>query len=342
MYSLFGGITLANRTPLSSSELGTLWLTYQEKTMIISVLTYLIEKADDEKAKDIMVNLLEKLEKMCDRITKVFIDEGAVVPIGFTEEDVFLDAPKLFDKGLDIMIVRVFKEISMGLYTLHINMAYREDVFKIYNELTAITQKCYYECTEYLLERGLLCRPSNVPMPKDVQYIDSKHYLSGLNPFNTKRQLNTIEVGYLHHGIEANNVGMQIVTGFAQCAKTEDAKKLFRKGMKIAESIVKAFEEVLIESHIPISNSSGGIVTRSKVAPFSDKLMMNIIFFLNSFGMGSQSFGSVFSLRYDLSTKFLMAGKDVYFYNDDCVKVMIKHGWLERPPAMADRNQLTK
>ena len=32
---------------LSSSELGTLWLTYQEKTMVQRMLEYFIEQADE-------------------------------------------------------------------------------------------------------------------------------------------------------------------------------------------------------------------------------------------------------------------------------------------------------
>ena len=56
-------------------------------------------------------------------------------------------------------------------------------------------------------------------MPKTTEFIKTKKYMSGFNPFNDKRVLNDIELGFLHHGIEANNVGMQLMTGFAQCAE---------------------------------------------------------------------------------------------------------------------------
>lgn len=54
-----------------------------------------------------------------------------VKPIGFTKDDVFLDAPKLYDNGFDIMFVRILKEVSMGLYTIGMNMTYNKRVMAI-------------------------------------------------------------------------------------------------------------------------------------------------------------------------------------------------------------------
>ncbi|MCM3163466.1 hypothetical protein [Metabacillus litoralis] len=53
---------IPEQASITLPELGTLWLTYQEKTMIFRMLEYFIEKADDENAKDIMTNLHAELE----------------------------------------------------------------------------------------------------------------------------------------------------------------------------------------------------------------------------------------------------------------------------------------
>lgn len=34
--------------------------------------------------------------------------------------------------------------------------------------------------------------------------------------------------------------------------------------------------------------------------------------------------------------------KDVYFYGQEGLEIMIKHGWLEEPPQMEDRAQIIK
>ncbi|MED3572285.1 DUF3231 family protein [Cytobacillus praedii] len=329
-----------NKNPISSSELGTLWLTYQEKTLILRVLDYFIHKADDQQAINIMGGLWQELDYYVKKIEGIFKSEGAAIPKGFTKEDVNLEAPNLYDNGFDIMFIRILKEISMGMYTINMNMAYRDDVMAIYEGLTAITQKIYKLSTLYLLEKGILTLPPNVTMPKSTGFIKSKDYLKGFKLFGDKRSLNDIELGYLHHGIETNNIGMQLITGFAQCAEDEEVKQYFVKGMDLAKKQIKEYEQILLESDVQFSATSGSTVTSSTIAPFSQKLMMFCVYLLNSFGIVGGSFGAVFSLRNDVILKTSLFAKDVFFYANDGIKIMIKNGWLEEPPQVEDRTKI--
>jgi hypothetical protein len=179
-------------------------------------------------------------------------------------------------------------------------------------------------------------------MPKSTEFIESKSYLSGFNPFSDKRVLNDIELGYLHHGIETNNIGMQLITGFAQCAENKEVKQYFVKGKELAKKQIKVFSNILLENDVQFSVTSGSTVTTSKVAPFSQKLMMFCVFLLNGFGIVGSSFGTMFSLRKDVSMKTALIAKDIYFYADEGIKIMIKNGWLEEPPQIEDRTQIIK
>jgi len=64
----------------------------------------------------------------------------------------------------------------------------------------------------------VLAKPPSVCIPKKVEFIENKNYMSGHNPFSETRSLNTIEVGFLNEAIEDNIFGMQLMTGFAQVA----------------------------------------------------------------------------------------------------------------------------
>ncbi|MGJ7922086.1 DUF3231 family protein [Neobacillus sp. LXY-4] len=321
---------------ITSSELGTLWLTYQEKTMILRMLEYFIEKADDEKAKGIMTDLYGEIDLYVGKVTAILQNEGAVIPVGFTSQDVNKEVPKLYDNGFDIMFIRLLKQISMGLHALNITMAYREDIIVLFKELTAMTQKYYNLCTQYLLEKGMLARAPYVSMPNSIEFVKDTSYLSGLamNPFTEKRTLNTVEVAHLHHSIESNVIGMQMILGFAQCANETEVKNFFHQGAELAKSIVKELSETLLESGIQSPEPSGGNVTPSTVAPFSDKLMMYCTSMFCSFSMGSNSLGTAFSLRNDLPTKMTIFMKDVFEYAHHGGKIMIKNGWMEEPPQM--------
>ena len=330
------------KNPISSSELGTLWLTYQEKTLILRVLEYFIEKADEQEAINIMGGLWQELDYYVKKVKATFESEGVAVPTGFTKEDVNLEAPKLYDNGFDIMFLRILKEVSMGMYTINMNMTYRDDIMEIYEGLTLVTQKVYKLATLYLLNKGILTLPPNVTMPKSTELIESKSYLNGFNLFSDKRALNAIELGILHHGIETNNIGMQLITGFAQSAENKRVKEYFVKGKDLSKKQIKAFEELLLNSDVQFSATSGSTVTTSSVAPFSDKLMMYCVYLLNGFGIIGTSFGAIFSLRNDLSIKTTLLAKDIYFYAQEGIKIMIKNGWMEEPPQMEDRTGIIK
>lgn len=319
---------------MSSTELGSLWTTYHKKTMILRILEYLIEKSDDQKAKDLMLGLLEKLHPKVIEIKTMLENDGAAPPIGFTKEDVNLGAPKLYENGFDIMFCRILKEISMGMYVLHMTTSYREDIIKFYKQLTNISQTYYNQFTQYLIEKDFLPRPNYTTMPNSVDYITDQSYMKGTNFFGHKRILNTVEFGLLYHSIETNIFGMQLMMSFAQCAKDEEVKKYFTTGQELSKGILKETGEILLQNNIQPPATSGGTVTSSTEAPFSEKLMMYCTYLLGGFSLGSQGFSAGFILRNDVMAKTGILAKDLYEYTVEGAKLMMSKGWLEEPPQM--------
>jgi len=328
--------------PLSVSEIGTLWQTYQEKTLIMRFLDYFIEKADDSQARNLLGGLWQELDFYVKEMEEIFTEQGMVIPIGFTKEDVFLDAPKLYDNGFDIMFLRVLKEVSMGLYTLNMNMTYDKKVMTIYEGLTSVTQKIYKLATQYLLNKGILSLPPKVTLPKTNEFIKSKKFMKGFMLTGDKRALTNLEVGILHHNLEANNIGLQLITGFAQCAQSKEVKQYFLKGKELAKKQIKIMEDFLLNADVQLSATSGATVTKSTVPPFSDKLMMHCIYILNGFSLVGSGTGTFFSLRNDISMKSMMIAKDIYLYAQEGIEIKIKNGWFEEPPQMEDRAQIIK
>lgn len=333
---------MAQKNPISSSEVGTLWQTYQEKTMIMRFLEYFMQKADDLESRNLLGGLWQELNFFVKEMEITFDEQGIVKPVGFTSEDVNLEAPKLYENGFDIMFIRVIKQVSMGLYTLNMNMAYDNKVMSIYEGLTAVTQKIYKLTTKYLLEKGHLSLPPKVTMPKTIEFIQSKKYMEGMKLFGDKRVLNDLEIGIVHHNLESNIIGMKLITGFAQCAQNKEAKQYFLQGKELAKKQIKMMEKILQDSDIMPVEPPGGTVTTSTVPPFSDKMMMHCIYILNGFGLVGAGSGAFFSLRNDISMKTLLLAKDVFFYAQEGVEIKIKNGWFEEPPQMEDRAAIIK
>lgn len=333
---------MALTNPLNASEVGSLWLTYQEKTLIMRILEYFMKHSDDEEGRNILGGLWQELNYYVLQMEKVFEEQGMPKPIGFTKADVNLEAPNLYDNGFDIMFIRILKEVSMGMYTMNMNMTYNDQVATIYEGLTTVTQKIYKLATLYLLQKGILSLPPKVTMPRKVEFIQNKSYMSGFNPFSDKRPLNTLEIGVIHHAIESNNIGLQLITGFAQCAENKDVKQYFVKGMELCKKQIKIFEKILLSSDVHFSATSGSTVTTSTIAPFSDKLMMHCIFLLNGFSQVGNSFGAFFTLRNDVTMHNALIAKDIFLYGQEGIEIKIKHGWFEEPPQMEDRRGIIK
>ncbi|MFD1707511.1 DUF3231 family protein [Siminovitchia sediminis] len=302
--------------------------------MILRILEYFIEKSDNQKAKNLMLGLWKKLHPMVIEIKTMLKKEGAAIPVGFTETDIHLNAPKLYDNGFDIMFCRILKEISMGMYVLHMTLSYREDIVNYYKQLTDITQTYYNKFTQHLLEEELLPRPNYTTMPKSVDYITDKSYMKGTNLFGHKRTLNTVEFGLLYHSIETNITGMQLMRGFAQCAKDGEARQYFTKGQELSKEILKETGEIILQNNIHPPATPGGTVTSSTEAPFSEKLMMFCTYLLGGFALGGQGFSTTLILRYDMMMKTAVFAKDIYEYTIEGARLMMSKGWLEEPPKM--------
>jgi hypothetical protein len=334
-------MTTSSQAPITSSELANLWMAYQEKTMMLRVLEHFIEHSDHE-GKQLLQSYYTGTAKNIEMIKSIFQQEGAVIPIGFTENDVYKSVPKLFDFMYDIMYLHLMTKVEMSLYALFTGMSYRKDIEDLFIGMTAESQSMNSQATQFLLEKGVLVRPPFVSMPKQVNFVQDKNYMDGFNWFSENRSLNTVEVSLIHHAIETNLVGMQLMIGFAQVASDKEVRKYLTKGMELSKKIEIDLGEFLRQSYIEPPATHAGKATTSKTAPFSDKLMMYNTNLLASFGLGSNALGTGFCLRSDLPAKMSLNAKNIFTFAQDGGKILIKNGWMEEPPQIEDRNQLTK
>lgn len=329
-------------TKITSGEIGILWMTYMEKSLYEQIVSIFAQKTSDPKAKRILEDFIPGNRKLIDDIAAIYTKEKAVIPQGFGPKDVFSDAPALFDDVFHIMFLRKISQIELAFESAHLAMSYRKDVMNAFAYAHNFSLGVYKSCTEYLTQQGVLVRPPYVTMPKEVEFIEEKKYMSGLQLYGNKRALNTLEVSYIFQILEANVFGMQLTAGFAQVAKEKEVKQYFMKGKELAKKAVDEFGKTLLESDIQPPTTWAGKATDSVVPPFSDKVMMYMSNILASSAIAGQALGMAFSMRSDLPMKLATLAKDTHDYSADGGKLMIKHKWLEEPPQMEDRNELIK
>ena len=333
---------MPNNVPITSSELGTLWMTYLKNKMLLRMLDYFLEKENDTAAKDIMSSYYTNSTNFTNEIELIFNNEGAAIPIAFSSNDVHKDAPPLWDNYFDIIFLRVMMKLSLGFDALHQGMAYRSDIIDFYKRCIDTPKETYDRCTRFLNEKGILARPPYVSMPKEATFVEQKGYMKGIKLFGSKRSLNTIEIAHIYNVLEANVMGTQLMTGFAQAATESEVTDYFLKGKELAKKIVSDLTQIMQESDIQAPSTWAGRATDSTVTPFSDKMMMFCSTLISSFALGANAIGTSLSLRSDLPKKLIEIATDTYQFASEGGQLMIKHNWLEEPPQMEDRNELTK
>jgi len=327
---------------LSSSELGSLWMTYQSTSANLMIFNIFKDKTIDKDAQNIISDYITDSQNIKNDIINIFNNESAVIPMGFNEQDITRESPPLFDDIFNIMFLRQLMKLKLGHCSVFTAISYIKETQDVFKQNYEIAFKYYVMTTNYLLKKGVMARPPSVTMPKTVEFIEDKNYMSGFNILSDKRSLNTIEVGYINEAIENNILGMQLLTGFAQVAKENKVKTYFIEGKELSKNIITDLSAVLLQSDIQPPSTWAGKATDSIKSPFSDKLMMYIVSLISSSALGFNALGTSFSMRGDLHVKLALIVKNTFIYSEKGGKMMIKHKWMEEPPQMEDRNQLTK
>jgi hypothetical protein len=335
-------MTTEAKIQITSTELGTLWMSYLTLSETMIMCDLLKDKIIDKDAKNIFITYGVDIKNTINEIVNIFNSEKVIIPVGFGEHDIMREAPPLFDDIFCIMFLRHLTQSHLGHSAVFTTISYKQEVYDVLRRKLDLASKYYMITTNYLLGKGVLARPPYITMPKQVEFIEDNNYMSGFNAFSEKRSLNTIEVGFINETIESNIFNMQLLTGFAQVAKENEVKKHFEEGKELSKKTIKKLSGILLQSDIQPPSAWAGKATDSTEAPFSDKLMMFTDSLSSSTPLGFTELGAPFNMRKDLPVKLALISKDTFEYSKKGAKIMIKHKWMEEPPQMEDRNQLTK
>ncbi|WP_186576525.1 DUF3231 family protein [Aquibacillus kalidii] len=323
---------------LTSPELANLWTQYMNDSMSICVITYLLKHCDDQKIKSILKRAVDLSESHIKKIKTFLKGEEYPIPKGFTKEDVNLDAPSLFTDNLILIYMQVMTLHGMNSYSLCMSTSIRSDQRKYYAQCISDTSDLYDSLLELMLEKGILSKPPVLNPPYQADIIKDQDYLAGW--FGKKRPLNAIEISGLHYNMKKTIVKVVLEIAFGQVTKSKELRAYFKRGVKICEKQLKEMGTLLQEDHLPVPKSWQAEVTNSTKAPFSDKLMLFHVVGLVAVAIGYYGAALSAAQRRDLIFKYTKLIGEIGLYAEDGVNIMIRNGWLEKPPMVDDRDRL--
>ncbi|WP_010093802.1 DUF3231 family protein [Ornithinibacillus scapharcae] len=327
---------------LTSGEIASLWTTYMNDSLSHQVLRFILKDISDPDIKPIIQYAFDLSEKHLKDLTTLFYKENFAIPNGFGEDDVNIEAPWLYTDTFCLTYVNHMARVGMVSYSGLLSMSTRKDIREYFSAALKDTSYLYNRTLEIQLSKGINARHPYIEVPKENDYIDSKKYLSGINPFHEKRALNSIEISYLYMNIMTNSMGMKLCISFAQTSGSKQVQEFMLRGKEIAKKHIKLFVDTLMNDDIDAPHVPDVAVSDSKKRTFSDKMMMFHISLLMQAGIGNYATAAAASQRSDLMVNYERLSLEVAAYSKSGADIMIENGWLEQPPGMKNRDKLAK
>ncbi|GGB41976.1 DUF3231 family protein [Virgibacillus dakarensis] len=324
---------------LTSAEIANIWRAYQNASITSAVLKYFTSKVEDEEIKPVIQDALTLEQTQLDKLTRIFKKENFPIPIAFTDQDVNVEAPRLYTDNFFLQYVVQMGSLGMGSFTQAISASTREDIYLFFSEGFRQYNELHQKASLIALTKGLMNKPPIIPVPKEVDFVKKQSFLTGW--FGERRPLTALEIANLYTNIARNNLGVATLTGFSQVAKSKEVTEYIKRGIHIAKKHAEVFSSVLREGDVPVPSGSDAMVTdANETSPFSDKLMMMHVTAMIGLGISFYGMSISTNIRRDLITHYTRLSGEIALYSEDGTNIMIDNGWLEEPPRMVARDDL--
>jgi len=326
------------KKPMTALELSNLWTSFQSNSLGICVLKYFSAKAEDQEIKSVIDLALSEAQKQYNQLKDLFQSEGFVIPIGFTESDVDVNAPRLMTDMFALEYVKHMGVIGLMTYTVALYSSSNPGVREFYSYSLSASIKIDQRSTEVLLKKGIFIQPPYISIPEKVDFVKDQSFLTGW--LGERRPITGLEITNIFINMITNSLGKALIQGFSQVVQSKDVRKYFIRGKQIASKHLSVFGSILKDEDIDIPRSWDSHVSDTTISPFSDKLMLSHVLSLIAFGISNYGVALSTSPRRDIATHYQRLLQEILLYAEDGANLMIKHGWMEEPPRAADRDAL--
>lgn len=327
-----------DQSQLTAAEMGKLWATYLGNTMGKCVLRYQLQHVEDKKTEKILQYALGLCEDMIRDIEAFFVQADFPIPIGFTNDDVNLEAPRLFEDEFYLHYLLYLGKAGMSIYSVAIPLVTRKDIRDFFVKSLQDTSKLIIEVNEALFSKNVIVNPPVIPPPQSVDFVTKQSFLNVY--FGNVRPLQGLEIAHIYGNLNNDITSKALVIGFGQVARSEKVRQYMERGKKINQKHIDLMSEKLSKDDLPSPSLIDHLVTRSTVPPFSDKLMVYHKIDMFSMKIREYANGSSLNGRKDIGVLFAKCQLDVTLYVEDGANIMIDQGWMEQPPEAVDREKL--
>lgn len=324
-------VEIEEKISLTSSEIACLWASWMESSIKERLVQYFLQTAEDPEIRKVLEYTLSIACKHLQRLTEIYVREKHPIPRGFITEDVNLEAPRLFTDSFIISFLVEMARTRLDGYGTALQMSARSDVRQYFTECVADPAEIYNRAVSVMLSRGTFVRPPQIRIPEKLDLASKRNFLTRQIP--KRKPVNSVHVSHLFLLLQKNHLYKALYTGFGQVTKKEQVRQYMHRGRKIAAKHIEILSSLLLKNDLPCSLPWESGITDSKIAPFSDLLMLNELRSLNvTLAAGYAKAIAISGDKHNLAGSFTRLVMEVLKYTEDGLDILIDNGWYEEPP----------
>ncbi len=329
---------LAKKERLTSSEITGLWTQYIQNTMSICISKHVLATAKDPEVLSLFKFTLNLSEKHLQMVAEFFKAENMEAPIGFTEDDVNLNAPSLFSDNFWLIYIHDMTLHGLSGYSISFSTSARKDVRDHFYESNTDTMDLYNKSIELLLAKDIYQRSPYFSVKQGGESPTQFSYF--MDSFGDKRPLNTMEAGNIYFNLKKSIVTKTLINGFKQVMQDKEIIHFMEQCSDTIHKNISVFSKLFEEENLHTPSLLDGETTNSVEAPFSEKLMTFHVGFLFHLAATYYTTAMITSMRIDVlghcDAAMLRDLKIIALFG----KLMVKQGWIEKLPEADDRKEL--
>ena len=315
---------------LTAAEVSALWMQYLGDSMAICIFKYFLHIVENDEIKPILENALQLSESHITKISEFLTRANFQIPIGFTENDVNVNAPRLFSDQFLLFYSYIMTIHGITGYSLAFTNSERPDIQNYFSECLVSAKELFQKIVELAKNQPKYRSVPTISSPHGAEFLKSPGFISNL--MGDKRPLNSSEISTLFFNSTKTGFISSLSLAFSQVAAREDVRSFMLKNVKLAGKDAESFDVLLQQDHLPIPEKWDDEITDSTVSPFSDKLIMFHAGFLVNSALTyyGASLGS--SLRSDIIVNYSKVFTHAMEAGVISYNIMVKHGWMEKQP----------
>jgi spore coat protein CotF len=328
----------SNDIPITSPELAYLWNTYLLNSKSKHILMYFAAQCEDKDILSLFKSSVDLSAQAMDKVKEIFDSVNQRVPYAFSEEDVYMDAPKVYTDKIMLYTLKVYTGVGLTSYGTAISLSPRKDIRKFFTDSMISNIEFSNKVDDLLLEKGMYLRMPSIPTTQNAELAEDKSIMGRI--LGHKRPLTALEIACISNCSMVNSASEAYILGIAQTIVDPRLKEFLNRVRKTLKEQAETLNEILHKDSLAFPPSLESEVLNSSEPFLNDRLALFTSFTTLADVLMTFSTGKVGVMRKDVFMTLSQLTSEILLLVKDATDLMLERGWFEEMPKNVDKEDI--